>query len=754
MIEYIREKYGRDHVAQIVTFNSLGAKSAIRDVGRVLEVPLVDCDKLAKMIPEEPKITLERAMLMSPDLSDAYGSDPVAKKIIDYSFVLEGLSKNIGLHAAGVVIGNMPLIDIVPLARDKNQEIITQFSKDYVEALGLLKADCLGLKTLTVIQEALDLIEEKKGIKLLASDIPMDDKATFELVARGDTVGVFQLESRGMRDLARRIGLNRFEDLIAMIALFRPGPMRMLDDYVNRKSGQVDIVYQHKLLEPILEETYGVMIYQEQVQQAANVLAGYTLGEGDLLRRAMGKKMPDEMEKQRTKFIEGCQKKNKIAADKAEEIFDSISKFAEYGFNKSHSAGYAILACQTAYLKAHYPEEYMAALISGEIGNYEKLVVFIEEAKYMELAVLPPDINKSVVRFDPEEKAIRYGLAGIKNVGEGAAQAIVEERLANGPFKDLIDLCSRVDARAVNKKVLESLARCGALDSLGEHRAKIFNNIGYAMSRAISIQRDKAAGQGNLFDLLDDNSAFDENELSEYAVWHEKEMLVGEMELLGIYVSGHPLAQYESLLKTYRLSSIIQLRDKEDGQKVRTGGMISALSKRITKKKQETMAVLTLEDLESSVEVLVFPKTYKDFSDVLQMGAPVIVCGELNGEEGAQKIFATEVYPLEEAGNYFATKIHLHLTESLANKELLNKMRDICADNPGDSELIVCLELTKGVKIFIEADHGLRVNPSMTFLKEMDQLLGEGSVFVAVDQTPCLREDTLNQRKNWNNRRS
>lgn len=747
VIEFVKEKYGRENVAQIITFGSLGAKTVIRDVGRVLEIPLSECDKLAKMVPDDQKIKLKDAMAVNPELAEAYKKDRNATRIIDYAFVLEGLSRNAGVHAAGVVIGDDKLVNIVPLARDKNNEIVTQFSKDYVEAVGLLKADFLGLKTLTVIQETVDLVAAKKGVQIDINKIPIDDPETYELLKRGDTIGVFQLESKGMRDLVRRIGLDRIEDLIAMVALYRPGPMNMLDDYVRRKTGKVDIAYDHQLLKPILEETYGIMLYQEQVQQASNVLAGYSLGEGDILRRAMGKKKPEEMEKQRKRFIEGCKTKNNISKAKAESIFNNIAKFAGYGFNKSHSAGYAIVAYQTAYLKTHYPEEYMAALISSETGNFEKLPVFMDEARAMGIEILPPDVNHSMARFDPLDKTIRYGLGVIKNVGEAAAAAIVAEREANGPYKDLFDLCARLDSRVANKKALETLARCGALDSLGGHRAQLFNSIGLALNSAAIAQRDKASGQGSLFDLMEDGGG-DTVELPDCAVWPESELLGYEKELLGIYMSGHPLTQHEKTLKRYRLASIEELRDKAKGSMIRTGGMIAKVDRKTTKNK-EYMAIVTLEDMSASIETLVFPEAYNELGHLLQSGAAVLVCGELSGEEDNIKIICSELYNMEDAGRMFARKVSLHLHESSADSAVMEKIDNILKEYPGRVPVVICLELGDGTKVYCEVDSSLKVNPKEEFITEMEHALGEKSVYVAVNQNPCRKNNGNRRQGRW-----
>nr|MBC8453468.1 DNA polymerase III subunit alpha [PVC group bacterium] len=534
------------------------------------------------------------------------------------------------------------------MAIDKEKQPVTQFAKEPVEEVGLLKMDFLGLKTLTVIQEAVSIIKECQGIDIDPEDLPLDDKKTFELLSRADTIGVFQVESGGMRELIRRIGINSIEEIIAVIALYRPGPMNMLPDYIDRKLGKSEIKYDHPLLEPVLNDTYGVMVYQEQVQRAANVLAGYSLGEADLLRRAMGKKKQSVMDAQRTKFVKGCKAANKIDSRLAGRIFDNIAKFAGYGFNKAHSAGYAIICYQTAYLKANYPAEFMSALISLEIGNFDKMPVFIAEAEDMGLKLLPPDVNNSGVRFRPSGDGIAYGLAGIKNVGGAAAQAIVKERKENGAFASLVDFCLRVDNHDINKKATEALARCGALDCFKGHRAQLLNGVAFAMSIASGKRRDKESGQGSLFDLLDsdDDAVAMDEDLPDCPEWHESELLSAERELLGIYMSGHPLTRYAPLLEKYQLSSVSTISELEEKSLTRIGGIAAAITKRVTKKTKEAMAVITLEDLDGSIEVVVFPEAFRQYGDVIVPEAPLLIGGEVSRREGNAGIQAHEVYPL------------------------------------------------------------------------------------------------------------
>jgi DNA polymerase-3 subunit alpha len=743
VIDYVRNKYGHDNVAQIITFGSLGAKTVIRDVGRVLQIPLADCNRLAKMVPEVLEMDLEKAQEQNPEFKKACREEPNARQIMQHARVLEGLFRHAGVHAAGVVISDQPLANMIPLARDKEGQVITQFSKDHIEALGLLKADFLGLTTLSIIEETTKLIAQTKGIVLDMETIPMDDPETFALCQRGDTIGVFQLESRGMRDLVRRIGLNRIEDLIAMIALYRPGPMNMLDKYVECKTGKTKITYDDPRLEPILAETYGILLYQEQVQQAAHTLAGFSLGDGDILRRAMGKKKPEEMESQRNKFIEGCHKTSGLPAKKAEKIFDNIAKFAGYGFNKSHSTGYAVIAYQTAYLKAHYPEEFMAALLSSEIsGNTKKLPLFTGEARAMGLEIMPPDINKSSVRFRPLEKAVRFGLAGIKNIGEGAAEAIVRERESRGPFKNLTDFCTRMESKFINRKTLETLIRCGACESFGGHRAQLFGAIDQILNRSASIQRDRQAGQGNLFAALDKASAESSDEhLPDCEPWHENILLAAEKELLGIYMSGHPLSQHEKLLKLYCLSTIGGLAELEDGALTRIGGLLEKVEKKISKD-NKPYAILQIEDIEGTLDVVVFNQSLQEYDKILVEGAAVLVCGQISKGEDVLKMYLQEIYPLEDAPRLFTERLSIHLTASAVNDNLLQKIRDLLKNHPGNTPVFFCLQFQQGEEIFLSSGHDFKVTPDESLVTDLERIIGEESVYVAALAKPCRKADS------------
>ncbi len=733
VIDYVRKKYGEKSVAQIITFGTLGAKMVVRDVGRVLGLSYGECDRIAKMIPPDIGMELKKALEINPELKSAYQNEDAVRRVIDYGFTLEGLARNSSTHAAGVVIGAEPLPNVVPLTTGTNSnEIVTQYSMNPLGDLGLLKMDFLGLKTLTVIKEALDLIEQTTGKRIDISTIPLDDPKTFDLLNKANTIGVFQLESQGMRDLCRRIGVDSIDVIIALIALFRPGPMNMLDDYVNRKHGKTKVEYDHPLLEPILKETYGVFVYQEQVMQATNLLAGYSLGSADILRRAMGKKKPEEMEKQRDIFVKGCLEKNKIPKPKAERIFDTLAKFAGYGFNKSHSAAYAIVAYQTAWLKANYPVEFMAAVLSNELANTDKIQIFVNECKRMGIEVLPPDVNESGVRFTVGNDKIRFGLAAIKNVGEIAVESIISTRNSDGNFKSFGDFCERVDLRVANRKVLESLVKCGAFDSIDPQRARLFAEVDYQMNRASTLQRDRDRGQAALFDVEPVNVRRQTTGKPPEIQWSQSEMLAFEKELLGFYVTGHPLTQFAEILRRYELASSAQLVQLQDGQGTRIGGIISKLQPKMTKQ-GKPMAIVTLEDLDGSVEVLVFPESYAKCSMHLKADAAIFVCGMVNLREDKPKIVAEQVFPLEEVPQRFTKAVHIRLSAATTEEAVLTRVHDILRAHKGNVPVMFCFIYPDNKLVFLEAHDHFAVTPTEKLVQELESALGEDTVWLKVD---------------------
>ncbi len=755
VIKYVRDKYGEDCVAQIITFGSLGAKTLMRDLGRVLEIPLPYCDKLAKLIPDTPGTTLEKALAESPDFKKATRTEPEAMRIMKYAPILEGLPRHTGMHAAGVVIGEKPLIEIIPLTREpKEKLIVVQFEKGPTEEIGLLKMDFLGLKNLTIIYEACALIKRNHGIEIDPEKLPFDDVKTYELLARGDTVGVFQLESSGMRDTLRQVAPDCIQDIIAILALYRPGPMQFIPDFTKRKHGQEKIVYDHPLLEPILKETNGIIVYQEQIQQAAQTLAGFSLGQGDILRRAMGKKKAEVMAEQRGKFIAGCKETNKIDAKLAGTIFDNIERFAQYGFNKSHSTAYGFVTYQTAWLKAHYPAEFMAALLSGEMANSDKLTGFISEAKEVGIDILPPCVNESIGRFNAVQdgSGIRFGMAAIKGVGEGVVEEIVKERDDNGPFAGLMDFCSRITKS--NKRVIESLIRSGAFDFTRIHRARLFNGIDIAIGRAAELIKDRASGQRSMFELLgatDESGTDSDEELADVPAWSESDMLAAEKELIGFYISGHPLARYQWELDKFSLKRMKDIQTLESGARTRVGGMITETRKLFTKKDQKPMATFRIEGLEGSINAIMFPGPFEEYGHLVVEDSTVMVGGIMMEEDsGDLKFQVMEIFPLDQAAGLFCDRVGIHLPEMGVNAYMMESLKVTLSEFRGSTPLNLCIEFVDGPKVFIASDHKYKVRPCAELERRIAHAIGEGLVYVAAKPDP-LRNPP--KERKWEKRR-
>ncbi len=627
VIEYVRRKYGERAVSHIVTFQTLGAKSVVRDVGRVMGLSFTEGDRVSKMIPGELGITLADAKKKNPELREEIENNPTIAELWRYSTFLEGLTRGTGIHAAGVVIGDRELMEHVALIRGKEGEVVTQFAMSPLTDLGMLKMDFLGLKTLTVIQDALDLVHEHTPDFKIDNE-GFDDKPTFDLLNRGETTAVFQLESGGMMALCRQFQVDRIQDIIALIALYRPGPMDLIPDFIDRKTGKKKVTYLHPLLQEASEETYGILIYQEQVQRAANLLAGYSLGEADLLRRAMGKKKLSEMVKQRKMFVAGCDRVNNIPEKQANEIFDLLEKFAGYGFNKSHSAAYGLISYHTAFLKANYPVEFMAAVLSNEINNTEKISVFVAECQRMGHAILAPDVNKSKLKFAPEtepdgKKAIRFGLAAIKNVGGAAMEVAIKEREANGPFKSIEDFASRLDSKSVNRKILENLIKAGAFDFTMERRDDMFSKVGQIIAGSSAAQKDRLTGQGALFDMNELMSAAPAPDIVEEdrVEWNQREYLSHEKNLLGFYVTGHPLDEYKSVIDKGNYNKICDLAAMKPGKKnQRYAGLISEATVKYTKREGKPFVILLLEDFTGSTEVMCWNEVYQKANPILVKG--------------------------------------------------------------------------------------------------------------------------------------
>ncbi len=753
VIEYVREKYGRDSVAQIITFGTMGAKSVVRDVGRVMGLSYGECDRLAKLIPAELKMTLEKALKQSPELKQAYETEETTRELIDTALILEDLTRNASVHAAGVVIGDQPLVNLLPLKQDDSGTLVTQYAMGPVGDLGLLKMDFLGLKTLTVIRNTCEMVRQTKGITVDVDQLPLDDAKTYDLLNKANTLGVFQLESGGMRDLCRKFQIASVEHITALVALYRPGPMDLIPEFIKRRHGEVKVEYEHPLLEPIAKETYGILIYQEQVMQAAQVLAGYTLGGADLLRRAMGKKKVEEMQKQRETFVKGCLEKNHIPKAKANQIFDLLEKFAGYGFNKSHAAAYAIVAYQTAYLKANYPVEFLCAMMTNDMGDTAKLSQYIAETRVMGIEVLAPDVNESQVTFAPARggKVIRFGLAAIKGVGEVAVQNILKARDAGGKFTSLADLCERVDSRTVNRKILEALIKSGACDCFGQTRATLFAQTERTLARAASLQSDKQKGQSSLFGMLEEKSGPMPETIVNLPEWPQHELLAHEKELLGFYVTGHPLTPFAPTLEKYCLHHSASLADLPNRSLTRIGGLIAAAQHGVSKKSGKPYAMVTLEDLHGSVQVLVMNENYDKYRELLVPNQAILVVGEVNTTDERPKIFPQEIMPLEDAPKKYTKQVHLRLHTAHLKPESMEAVRDLVAAHPGRCPLLLCLRQPSGQVVFIEPHERFAVTPSRQLQEAADRLFGEDTYYVKVDMSLPERQQRWGRRPETGN---
>ncbi|MBM3880432.1 MAG: DNA polymerase III subunit alpha [Verrucomicrobia bacterium] len=749
VIEYVRQKYGRDCVAQIITFGTMGAKSVVRDVGRAMGLDFGQCDRLAKMIPNELKMTLEKALKQSPDFRQAYETEEATRDLVDVAFILEDLTRNASVHAAGVVIADEPLVRLLPLKKDDGDAIVTQYAMNPVGDLGLLKMDFLGLKTLTVIRNTCELVRTARGIDIPIDQLPLDDARTYELLNQATTLGVFQLESGGMRDLCRRFGISSLEHITALIALYRPGPMDLIPEFIQRRHGQLRIEYEHPLLEPICRETYGIMVYQEQVMQAAQVLAGYTLGSADLLRRAMGKKKPEEMAKQRESFVQGCARVNQIPPDQANRIFDLLEKFAGYGFNKSHAAAYAVVAYQTAYLKANHPVEFLCAMMTNDMADTDKLGDYIEEARLLRIEVLPPDVNESQVGFAParEGTAIRFGLAAVKGIGEVAVESLLAARQASGRFTSLADLCERVDARTVNRKVLEALIKSGACDGFNETRATLWGAIDRTLARAASVVQDRARGQTSLFALLEGPASPAVESAQKLPEWPPAERLAAEKELLGFYVTGHPLQPFAPLLERYALATTATLNQVGNRALTRLGGLITAVQQGVAKKTGKPYALATLEDLHGSVPMLCVNENFTKYRELLTPQRRVFVIAEVNLGDDKPKLFPQEILPLEEVPRRFTQQVQFRLRSAQLTAAKLAAARDLATRHPGKCPLYLRVVQPGGEVVFISTHEQFRVAPSLELQRAVDQLFGPDTYYPRVDPALPARAPRRWERK-------
>ena len=747
---YVVERYGGgDYVAQIITFGKMKARLVIRDVGRALGLPLAEVDAIAKLIPDSLKITIDKALVEVPRLTEMVTADPRIAELIEVSRALEGLSRHASTHAAGVVIGDKPLVEYLPLYRGKKGEVVTQFDMKKVEDIGLVKFDFLGLRNLTVIDDAVKRIAAQGKQVADLSDLPLDDPRTFALLQAGDTTGVFQLESSGMKNLLVRLRPESFQDITALVALYRPGPLDsgMVDLFVDRKHGREKVVYPLASLEPILKETYGVMVYQEQVMQVASVLAGYSMADADSLRKAIGKKIDALMVRHREKFIRGAVA-NGVAPSIATELFGLIEKFGGYGFNKSHSAAYALIAYQTAYLKAHFPVEFMAALLNSEIDTIDGVVKFINECRNHAIEVLPPDINESSTAFTAIDNRIRFGLAAVKNVGEAAVDLIIKEREANGPFASIFDFCRRVDVTKVNKRVLESLIRCGALDSTGVYRSRLMAVLEEALEDGQCFQREKNSAQMNLFDIGAGNEpAINLPTIPNLDEWCENEKLQHEKETLGFYVTGHPLDHYRAVMEKFTNVDSLSVHEVADASAVRIGGTISG-AKVIRTRKDEIMGFVTLEDLHGSVEVVVFPAVYTTCADLLRSDAAVLVQGTAQVDEKGVKIIADALIPMDQADETWTVEVRLMVNSQMTDRDTLARVHRALQRYPGSCKGFVHICLDDQTEAVIAMADDMRIRYCDAMVREVNAIFGYDAV-----QSRCSEAAAAMRQRDHNGRR-
>ena len=731
VIDYIKNQYGENSVTQIITFGKMKAKQAVRDVGRVLGYSFGEVDRLAKMIPPTLNISLEEALDQSPELYDA--SEGEYKELINFSKILEGMNRHASTHAAGVVIAPGDLTDYVPLYRSSQGDVTSQYDMKGLEELGLLKLDFLGLRNLTVIDNTIKLIQDK-GEKVNIEKIPLDDPKVYKLFAKGLTTGVFQFESSGMREFLKKLKPTAIEDLIAMNALYRPGPMKNIDDFISRKAGKKKIKYSHPSMEPILEETYGIIVYQEQVMQIAHEIAGFSLAEADIMRRAMGKKIKKLMDELKVKFVEGANKKNKISSTKAEDIYELIEKFAQYGFNKSHSTAYAYVAYQTAWLKAHYPAEFMSANLTSEMSNMDRVVILINECRKLKIDVDPPDINVSGINFRPvNNKTISFGLNAIKNVGTKALEQIIEARNEYGEFNTIFDFTSNVNLKSVNRKVLESLNMAGALDALEGNRLQKHNSIDTALKYGQTIQQNKSRNQVDLFgsDNLGSPDLSIVPQLSQSEEWAENTLLENEKEVLGIYLSGHPLLKYADELEEFSNYDFTDKVVANNEKTVRIGGSISELKMHFDRKNNQ-MAFFKLECLGGQVEILTFSDTFSKYRSLIANDAVVFVKGKpTDGSDFSDlKLIADEIIPLDKARDFYSKNVNIRLEPNKMSLDDVDSLYSMVKDHKGKCRLMIHIStnLKKDSRIF---SHNIKVSSHASFLKKLRDNYGKENIWVS-----------------------
>jgi len=735
VIEYVTRKYGRENVAQIITFGTMKARAVVRDVARVMDVPYADADRVAKAVPPSLDMTLAKALEESPTLKEMQQKDERVRELLSVAQRLEGMTRHASVHAAGVVIAPKPLTEFIPLYKSQKDEIVTQWAMKEVERVGLLKMDFLGLSTLTLIRDALDEIKRTEGLDLDIEAIPLDDAKTYKLFGEGQTYGVFQFESSGMRELLRKAKPERLDDLIALNALYRPGPLKsgMVDDFISRKQGKTEVKYELSALQPILSDTYGVIAYQEQVMRIAAVLAGFSMGQSDVLRKAMGKKDPKVMAKQREAFLEGA-RANGVNEKKAAKIFDLMEYFAGYGFNKSHSTTYAWVAYQTAFLKANYPWHFMAALLTIEAANTDKLAIYLGECRELAIPILPPDINTSDLTFTVVKDGVRYGLCAIKNVGEGAILSLLNVRTQLGRLDSLHTLCEHADLRLVNKRVLESLIKAGALDSLAceqdlslrDRRARLFAAVDRAIDHGGRHQRDREKGQSQLFGGFGSDDAFQIVRLPDVAGWSEAQQLAGEKEALGFYMSGHPLERFAEELKVFGAKRVAELASSEND--VWVGGIVSGL-RPLKTKKGDRMCMFMLDDIAGSVEVIVFPEAFSKHGALVEVEAMLLVRGKFEKDEETARLVGTELLPFAALKERTTREVVIHLSGRSAGRPTFEALAELLTRHRGDRRVVLELDVKSQEKpLRVRSEVAQRVRPSDRLVSEVEQICGAGSV--------------------------
>ena len=740
VIDYVARKYGERNVAQIITFGTMAARAAVRDVGRVMAFSYSEIDKIAKLIPSDPKMSLKKALNIEPEFRNLYENDERIKHLINTSEILEGLSRHASVHAAGVVISEDELTSHTPLFKTSDGQITTGYAMDSLKKIGLLKMDFLGLRTLTVMDKTTKIIKRVEDKDVNINNIDLNDKKTYKLLSDAKSMGVFQLESAGMRDLLKKLKPEFFDDIVALLALYRPGPLGsgLVDEFIKRKRGKTPVKYLHSKLLPILKDTYGILLHQDQIMIIGLELAGFSLAQADILMRAISKKRPEQMEQLHIDFIEGAIKRG-IDKNSAEQIFTLMSHFTGYGFNKAHTTCYAMIAYQTAYLKANYPIEFLAALLTSEKNNSDKIALYIDDAKRFKIEILPPDINESYSEFTvvKEKNAIRFGLSAVKNVGEGAVESIIKSRIEKGGFKSLYDFCSRVNTRLVNRRVIESLIKCGAFSSFGLHRSQMIAMLNEILEATSSLQKDRNNGQLSFLDTLSEENYFGKTfqKAPDIQEWPENQLLSYEKEILGFYVTGHPLVRHEKLIKFFSKTTVSDLPNQAESKSITIMGVLTKVKHTLTKKgrkKGEKMAIVELEDLTGQIDVLVFPKTYSKYSNYIKTDATVFLKGKLSLREENPKIIADELLSIKEAMKKYASSIDIKLNTAGLEQSTLKKLKNILSSCPGITLVYLHFINPDGTKQKMLLNSNIKVEVGKSLLEKVGNLVGQDAVEIKV----------------------